>query len=202
MQTKNQTICCQLLTAQTAAVIPPVHRECWSKEAVVQGAVTDLSCSVTRQNLKDPTDNKCTETFRLCSLLYRVCCFMSRGKTELTHSCIKHLGLEEHSLTASEPLFATPPTPDPIFDVSTSTSPSPCPETASVCCVCTWFSVREVYWEGSFGRDAVSGTEAQVEIAPSLLCCFPRVKRKGEHTVDSCMKSSEGSTDILRCYSY
>lgn len=125
MQTKNQTICCQLLTAQTAAVIPPVHRECWSKEAVVQGAVTDLSCSVTRQNLKDPTDNKCTETFRLCSLLYRVCCFMSREKTELTHSCIKHLGLEEHSLTASEPLFATPPTPDPVFDVSTSTSPHP-----------------------------------------------------------------------------
>lgn len=75
---------------------------------------------LTRQNFKNPTDSKCTETFGLCSLLYRVCCFMSRRKAELTYSCTKHLGLEEHPLTASKPLFAVPPTSDPLFDMSTS----------------------------------------------------------------------------------
>lgn len=91
---------------------------------------------LTRQNLKNPTDNKCTEIFRLCSLLYRVCCFMRRRKTELTHSCTKHLGLEEHSLTASEPLFATLPSPNPLFDTSASTggSPHPLPRLLSAVC--------------------------------------------------------------------
>lgn len=82
---------------------------------------------LTRLNVENPTDNKWTETFGLCSLLCRVCCFTSRGKIELTHSCTEHLGLEEHSLTASEPLPATPPSPDPLFDMSGSARGSPHP---------------------------------------------------------------------------
>lgn len=53
----------------------------------------------------------------------------------------------------------------------------------------------------NFDGAAVVGAEARVKIAFSLFCSFPRVKREGKHRLDPSMKSSEGSTDILRCYS-
>lgn len=69
-QTKSQTICCQLLTAWPAAVIPPVHGECRSTEAVARGPVTDLSCS----DLQDKI-----------------------SKTQQTVSVLKHLGFAPSS---------------------------------------------------------------------------------------------------------
>lgn len=116
-QTKSQTSCCQLLPAWPATLIPPVRGECWSGSRACHRFKL---LRIARLNVKNPADNKCTETFGFCSLPYRVCCFRSRGKSELTHSCTEHLGLEEHSLPAPEPLFATPPSPDPLFDTAAS----------------------------------------------------------------------------------
>lgn len=75
-QTKSQTMCCQLLGAQPAqlSLLSRGMVEYRGSRACHRLKLLRL----TRQNLKTPADNKCTERFRLCSLLCRVCCFTSR----------------------------------------------------------------------------------------------------------------------------